>query len=81
VGGASALTANQRLSKKSTEADELRVITTSLKEEAEQARDTMAKALEDTAKAREEAVKAREDLAPLLACMKELEEDIALVSG
>jgi chromosome segregation ATPase len=34
----------------------------------------MAKALEDTAKA-------REDLAPLLARVKELEEDVALVSG
>jgi chromosome segregation ATPase len=53
----------------------------SLKEEVAQARDTMAKALEDTTKAREEAAKAREDLAPLLACVKELEEDVALVSG
>jgi chromosome segregation ATPase len=33
------------------------------------------------AKAREEAAKAREDLAPLLAHVKELEEDVALVSG
>jgi chromosome segregation ATPase len=33
------------------------------------------------AKAREEAAKAREDLAPLLARMKELEEDVALVSS
>jgi chromosome segregation ATPase len=33
------------------------------------------------AKAREEAAKAREELAPLLARMKELEEDVALVSG
>jgi uncharacterized coiled-coil DUF342 family protein len=32
-------------------------------------------------KAREEAVKAREDRAPLLARVKELEEDVALVSG
>jgi chromosome segregation ATPase len=41
----------------------------------------MAKAQEDGAKAREEAAKAREDLAPLLARVKELEEDVALVSG
>jgi HD superfamily phosphodiesterase len=33
------------------------------------------------AKAREKAAKAREDLAPLLARVKELEEDVALVSG
>jgi BMFP domain-containing protein YqiC len=33
------------------------------------------------AKAQEEAAKAREDLAPLLARVKELEEDVALVSG
>jgi chromosome segregation ATPase len=33
------------------------------------------------AKAREKAFKAREDLAPLLARVKELEEDVALVSG
>jgi BMFP domain-containing protein YqiC len=32
------------------------------------------------AKAQEEAAKAREDLAPLLARVKELEEDVALVS-
>jgi hypothetical protein len=36
---------------------------------------------EDTARAQEEAAKAHEDLAPLLARVKELEEDIALVSG
>jgi hypothetical protein len=41
----------------------------------------MAKALEDTTKAREEAARAREDLAPLLARVKELKEDITLVSG
>jgi septal ring factor EnvC (AmiA/AmiB activator) len=69
------------LSKKSTKADKLRVVTMSLKEEVAQARDTTAKALEDTAKAREEAAKAREDLASLLPCVKELEEDVALVSG
>jgi hypothetical protein len=33
------------------------------------------------ARAQEEAAKAREDLAPLLACVKELEEDVALVGG
>jgi chromosome segregation ATPase len=33
------------------------------------------------ARAREEAAKAHEDLAPLLARVKELEEDIALVGG
>jgi hypothetical protein len=33
------------------------------------------------ARAQEEAAKAHEDLAPLLACVKELEEDVALVSG
>jgi chromosome segregation ATPase len=72
---------NQRLSKKSAEADELRVITRVLKEEAAQARDVTAKALENTDKAQEEATKAREDLMPLLARVKELEEDVALVSG
>jgi BMFP domain-containing protein YqiC len=41
----------------------------------------VAKVLENAAKAREEAAKAREDLAPLLARVKELEEDVALVSG
>jgi chromosome segregation ATPase len=73
--------ANQRLSKKSTEANELRVVTMALKEEAAQARDTAAKALEDTTKAREEASRAHEDLPLLLARVKELEEDVALVSG
>jgi chromosome segregation ATPase len=73
--------ANQRLSKKSAEADELCVVTTVLKEEVAQARDATAKALEDAAKACEEVAKAREDLASLLARVKELEEDITLVSG
>jgi ribosomal protein S1 len=73
--------ANQRLSKKSAEADELRVVTIALKEEAAQARYAMAKALENMDKAREEAGKAHEDLAPLLAHVKELEDDVALVSG
>jgi chromosome segregation ATPase len=52
-----------------------------VREEAAQAREAKAKAREDAAKAREEAAKAREDLAPLLARVKELEEDIALVGG
>jgi uncharacterized coiled-coil DUF342 family protein len=52
-----------------------------LKEEATHAQDTMAKALEYTTKAREEASRAHEDLPSLLARVKELEEDIALVSG
>jgi chromosome segregation ATPase len=73
--------ANKRLSKKSTEADELHVITTALKEEEAQARDATAKAREDMTKAQEEVAKAREDLAPLLARVKGLEEDVALVSG
>jgi chromosome segregation ATPase len=69
------------LSKKSAEVSELRVVHTALKEEAVQARDATAKAREDVTKAREEAAKAREDLAPLLARVKGLEEDITLVSG
>jgi hypothetical protein len=36
---------------------------------------------EDATKAREEAAKVHEDLAPLLARVKELKEDVALVSG
>jgi chromosome segregation ATPase len=32
-------------------------------------------------RAQKEVAKAREDLAPLLACVKELEEDVALVGG
>jgi HD superfamily phosphodiesterase len=72
--------ANKRLSQKSTETDELRVAHAAVREEAAQAREAEAKAREDTARAQEEA-KAREDLAPLLACVKELEEDVALVSG
>jgi chromosome segregation ATPase len=46
-----------------------------------QDREAEAAAREDAARAREEAAKANEDLAPLLACVKELEEDIALVGG
>jgi BMFP domain-containing protein YqiC len=46
-----------------------------------QAREAEAKAHEDAARAQEEVAKAREDLAPLLARVKELEEDVALVGG
>jgi uncharacterized protein (DUF3084 family) len=60
---------------------ELRVAHAAVREEAAQAREAKAKAREDTARAREEAAKAHEDLAPLLACVKELEEDVALVVG
>jgi chromosome segregation ATPase len=73
--------ANKRLSTKSTEVDELRVVHAAVREEAAQAREAKAKAREDAAKAREEAAKAHEDLVPLLARVKELEEDVALVSG
>jgi uncharacterized coiled-coil DUF342 family protein len=72
---------NKRLSKKSAEADELRVAHAALREEAAQAREDVAEAREDATKAREETTKAHEDRAPLLARVKELEEDIALVSG
>jgi BMFP domain-containing protein YqiC len=41
----------------------------------------MAKAREDVTKAQEEVAKTREDHALLLAHVKELEEDVALVSG
>jgi uncharacterized protein (DUF3084 family) len=60
---------------------ELRVAHAAVREEAAQAREAEAKAREDTARAWEEAAKACEDLAPLLACVKELEEDVALVGG
>jgi chromosome segregation ATPase len=73
--------ANKRLSKKSAEVDELHVIYAPVREEAAQAREAKAKAREDAAKALGEVAKAREELAPLLACMKELKEGIALVSG
>jgi hypothetical protein len=59
--------ANKRLSKKSAKADELCVVTMALKEEAEQARDAVAKAREEATKAQQEAAKAHKDLAPLLA--------------
>jgi uncharacterized protein (DUF3084 family) len=73
--------ANKRLSKKSTKVDELCVVHAAVREEAAQAQEAKAKAREDVAKAQEEAAKAREGLAPLLARVKELEEDVALVSG
>jgi chromosome segregation ATPase len=73
--------ANKRLSQQSAETAELRVAHAAVREEVVQAREAEAKACEDTAKAREEAAKAREDLVPLLARVKELEEDIALVGG
>jgi uncharacterized protein (DUF3084 family) len=73
--------ANKRLSKKSAEVDELRVVHAAVREEATQAQEAEAKAHEDVAKAREEAAKAHEDLVPLLARVKELDEDVALVNG
>jgi uncharacterized protein (DUF3084 family) len=60
---------------------ELRVAHAAVREEAAQAREAEAKAREDTARAREEVANAREDLAPLLARVKELEEDVTLVGG
>jgi hypothetical protein len=72
--------ANKRLSKKCAEADELRVVHAVVREEAAQAQETAIEVREDATKAREEATKAREDRAPLLARVKELEEDVALVS-
>jgi chromosome segregation ATPase len=73
--------ANKRLSKKSAKVDELRVIHMTLKEEEAHARDATTKAQDDATKAQEEVAKAHEDLASLLARVKELEEDVALVSG
>jgi chromosome segregation ATPase len=73
--------ANKRLSKKSAEVDELRVLHAAVREEAAQAWEAEVKAREDTTKAWEEAAKAHEDLASLLARVKELEEGVALVSG
>jgi chromosome segregation ATPase len=73
--------ANQRLSHQSAEAAELRVACAAVKEEAAQARAAEATAREDVTRAREEAAKACEALVPLLARVKELEEDIALVGG
>jgi hypothetical protein len=73
--------ANERLSKKSAEVDELRIVQAAVREEVAQAQEAKAKAPEDTAKARKEVAKVHEDLAPLLARVKELEEDVASVSG
>jgi uncharacterized protein (DUF3084 family) len=61
--------------------DELHVAHAALREEAAQAREAMAKVREDVTKAQEEAAKTREDHAPLLVHVKELEEDVALISG
>jgi uncharacterized coiled-coil DUF342 family protein len=73
--------ANKWLSQKSTETTELCVAHAVVREEAAQAQEAKAKAREDVARAREEATKAHEDLTPLLARVKELEEDITLVGG
>jgi peptidoglycan hydrolase CwlO-like protein len=59
---------------------ELRVAYAAVKEEAMQAWVTEAVVLEDATKAREEAAQARRDLEPLSARVKELEEDVSLVS-
>jgi hypothetical protein len=72
--------ANKRLSDQSAEMAELRVAYTAVKEEAVQAWAAEAVAHKDVTKAREEAAKVREDLVPLSARVKELEEDITLVS-
>jgi uncharacterized coiled-coil DUF342 family protein len=73
--------ANKQLFEKSVKVDELRVAHAVLREEVAQAWEATAKACEDMTKAQEEAAKAREDHAPLLARVKELEEDVDLVSG
>jgi uncharacterized protein (DUF3084 family) len=70
-----------RLSQKSVEVDELRVIHAAVREEAAQAQEAKAMACEDVTRAQEEVAKACEDLAPLLARAKELEEDVTLVGG
>jgi hypothetical protein len=72
--------ANKRLSKKSTEVDELCVVHAVVREETMQAREAMTKARGDATKAQEEASKAHEDHAPLLARVEELEKDVTLVS-
>jgi chromosome segregation ATPase len=71
--------ANKWLSQKSAEVGELCVAHAMVREEAAQAREAKAKARDDAARAREEAAKAHEDLTPLLAHLKELEEDVTLV--
>jgi cell division protein FtsB len=59
---------------------ELRVAYAAVKEEAVQAWATEAMMCEDAKKAREEAAQAHKDLEPLSARVKELEEDVSLVS-
>jgi hypothetical protein len=67
--------ANKQLSDQSAEMAELRVAYAAV-----QAWAAEAVVREDVTKAREEAAKAREDLVPLSARVKELEEDVTLVS-
>jgi hypothetical protein len=72
--------ANQRLSHQSAEAAKLRVTCVAVKEEAVQAWATEVMVREDVTRAREEAAKAHEALVPLSARVKEIEEDVTLVS-
>jgi uncharacterized protein YlxW (UPF0749 family) len=51
------------------------------KQLSQQSTETAELRVADVARAREEATKTHEDLAPLLARVKELEEDIASVGG
>jgi chromosome segregation ATPase len=55
-------------------------VTAAVKEEAAQARAAEVTAREDATRAREEVTQAREALVPLSARVKELEEDVTLVS-
>jgi chromosome segregation ATPase len=71
--------AQKRLSDRNAEMAELRVAYAVVKEEAVQAWANEAMAREDTTKAREEAAQARKEIEPLLARVKELEEDVSLV--
>jgi hypothetical protein len=59
---------------------ELRVAYVAVKEEVVQAWATEAVVCEDVTKAQEEAAQAHKDLEPLSAWVKELEEDVSLVS-
>jgi chromosome segregation ATPase len=72
--------AQKRLFDWNAEMAELRVAYATVKEEAMQAWATEAVVREDATKAREEAAQARRDLEPLSARVKELEEDVSLVS-
>jgi hypothetical protein len=72
--------ANQWLSHQSAEAAELRVVCAAVKEEAAQAQAAEVTAREDAIRAREEVTQARKALVPLSARVKELEEDVTLVS-